>query len=206
MIRTVCFSGNVRGAIAAAIRDRLVQTGAYQIIADTIPQHPAADIAICTYGKMIIKDAEALTWEPVALTEANYLQPRRFVEKHAIAMHRDQIAGLIVVLGSNAGRYGNVGAEDYAAQKAALAKYLELRARRLRTHGIRVCHLALGAVATAFWDKACQDAHPSLTRGIKPDLDKALTVDEVAATVQMILELPPRVTIGDALVTSVDYQ
>lgn len=206
----VCFSGRshkqLAGAIATAIHKHLKAASKYTFVDDAIPIDDAPDVAICTYGRLVINHAAMLTHEPAALVESNYLQPRRFVERVIVAMRNAQKPGLIIMLGSNAARYGNVGAEDYAAQKAALRKYLELRGHTARVDGIRICHLGLGAVNTAFWEKACEHAHPSDVRAIRPDPEKALTPEEVAMTVQAIIELPPRVSISDMLMTSVDYQ
>jgi NADP-dependent 3-hydroxy acid dehydrogenase YdfG len=45
-----------------------------------------------------------------------------------------------------------------------------------------------------------------LAKGIMPDPEKALTVQEVAAVVLAVLQMPERVVIKDAVVVSVDYQ
>ena len=113
---------------------------------------------------------------------------------------------MILHIGSNSARYGNTGADDYAAFKAALAKYLELRGRSVRQDGIRLSLLNLGAVNTGFWQKVSKTADKELAKQIMPDPEKAMTAQEVAMVVLVILQMPVRVVIKDALVMSVDYQ
>ena len=112
----------------------------------------------------------------------------------------------ILGLGSNAALTGNVGGEDYAAMKAALLKYCELRRRTARADGVRITYLALGGVWTPFWEKACASAPPGFVHAMRPDPMHALTVAEVCQTILALLALPPRVAIGHAVMTSVDYQ
>lgn len=205
--RRVCLSGNGRGAIAAGLRKRLTSLGVVWV--DDVPDgpQPPADIALCTSGRLLIRDAAHVAPEDVdRLYDANYRYPRLFLERHVAAMRASGVAGHIVLLGSNAALYGNVGAEDYAACKAALRKYVEIRGRSLREAGIRLTLLNFGAVATAFWDKATADADPALLGAICPDRDRALTVDEAVETVLAILQVPPRVVVKEALVVSVAYQ
>lgn len=57
-------------------------------------------------------------------------------------------AGTIVGLGSIAGERGRRGNPVYGASKAALAHYLEALRNRLSDHGVRVCTIKPGFVAT----------------------------------------------------------
>lgn len=201
----VCLSNNGRGGIGNVLYQELLRAGA--IIVNETPIPFAVDFAICTVGKMLIREAGSISESDIDdLYTANYRYPRLFTERHIRAMKMAEKGGLILHIGSNAARYGNTGADDYAAFKAALAKYLELRGRSVRQYGIRLSVLNLGAVHTSFWQKVAQSADPELARGIIPDPEKALTAQEVAAVVLAVLQMPERVVIKDALVVSMDYQ
>ena len=203
--KTACISRNGRGGLGGALRQLLIREGV-QIIEDS-EYPPAVDFAICTTGRMIIRDA-GMVEEKVLddLYLANYRFPRLFTERHVAAMRVGGKGGLILHLGSNSAKYGAPGVEDYSAFKAALWKYVELRGRSVRQAGIRLCVLNLGAVDTGFWEKVKLDADPQLSASIIPDPEKALSPQEVASSVLAILSLPERITIKDALMVSVDYQ
>lgn len=203
--KLVCLSNNGRGGIGSVLRQELLEAGA--ILLDDASAPLTVDFAICTVGKMLIRDAGAISESEIDdLFIANYKYSRLFTERHIRAMRAVKKGGLILHIGSNAARYGNSGADDYAAFKTALAKYLELRGRSVRQYGIRLSLLNLGAVNTGFWQKVAQSADMELAKQIMPDPEKALTAQEVAAVVLAILQMPERVVIKDALVVSTDYQ
>ncbi|RMH08881.1 MAG: SDR family NAD(P)-dependent oxidoreductase [Nitrospirae bacterium] len=203
--KTACLSRNGRGGIGTALRNALTEAGV-TLFDDTDPACPV-DFAICTAGKMFVCDPGELQSSDVRqLYEANFFYPRVFMERHIRAMRTARKQGVILHIGSNAARYGNGGAADYAAMKAALAKYVELRGKSVRNDGIRLSLINVGAVATEFWNKVRKTADPELLSDIMPTPAKALTADEVADLVLMVLQLPERVVLKDALVVSVDYQ
>ncbi len=203
--KTACLSNNGRGGIGSALRQALLKEGASLV--EDLATPSAVDFAICTVGKMLIRDAGAVQVPELDdLYVANYKYPRLFTERHISAMKGAKRGGLILHIGSNAARYGNIGADDYAAFKAALAKYMELRGRSVRAYGIRMCVLNLGAVDTEFWRKVAQTADVELAKQIIPNPEKALSVQEVADVVLAVLQMPERVVLNDALVVSVEYQ
>lgn len=203
--KSFCLSNNGRGAIGSALSEELLQAGAL-LVNDTVAP-AAADFAICTVGKMLIRDAGSISEEEIKdLFHANYLYPRLFTERHIRAMQATKKKGLILHIGSNSARYGAAGVEDYSAFKAALNKYIELRGRTVRQDGIRLSILNLGGVDTGFWKKVLKTADLELAQNIVPNPAKALTAKEVAQVVVAILQMPERVTIKDALIVSVDYQ
>lgn len=206
----VCLSGNGQGEIAAAIKEQLTVLGAQFVDdnpIDSMMQEQVAHVAICTTGKMLIGDPSSMPKNVIdRLYESNYRLPRLFTERHIYAMRRDKVEGLVIHLGSNASYYGNVGAEDYAAFKSALRKYLELRGREVRDDGIRISHLAFGGVSTKFWDKATAGVSDKWTKSIVPGARQPLTAEEAAAVVVATIMLPANVTMRDALIVSRDYQ
>lgn len=207
----ICLSGDGQGELAAAIRERL--KGAEWIhdannLRSCEPNPQSADIAICTTGRMRIRDAATVSYKDVALDmESNYFLPRAFTERHIAAMRKWGVRGLIIHIGSNAPWYGNVGAEEYAAGKTALRKYLELRAKDVKTSGIRISLPGFAGISTRnFWNKAVEYAPAALAAPIVAGNRTPLTPDEVAQVIVAIIMLPPNVCLRDGLFTSVDYQ
>jgi len=203
--KSACLANNGRGEIGGALCRALHEAGVRPVEDRMDPE--AVDFAICTVGKMVIRDAGLLGPAEIdELYEANYKIPRLFTERHINAMKAAGKEGLILHIGSNAARYGNPGAEDYAAFKAALGKYLELRSRHVREFGIRLSLLNLGAVDTEFWQKVERTADMTLAKQIIPQREKSLTLQDVVKVVLDILQMPERVVIKDALIVSADYQ
>ncbi len=203
--KSACLSRNGRGGIGSVLRSSLIEAGV-TLVADT-ETPPAVHFAICTAGKMLVRDPGELEEAEVQqLYEANYLYPRLFTERHIRSMRQVGRGGVILHIGSNAARYGNVGAADYAAMKSALGKYLELRGRSVRGDGIRLSLMNVGAVATEFWEKVAKTADQGLLSEIRPASDKALTPGEVSDMLLAVLQMPERLVMKEALVLSVDYQ
>lgn len=210
----VCMSGDGQGHMARAIMKALVDTGdPYQFVQDaqnledTAANVESVDVAVCTTGRMLIRDPALVTPEELAyLYRGNYLLPRCFTERHIKAMKRDGRKGLILHLGSNAAWYGNIGAEDYAAFKSALRKYLELRGRAVRDAGIRISCLGFGGIDTGFWVKATAGADPAIAASIVPGTREPLSAEDAAALVVATIKLPARLVLRDALAVAVDYQ
>lgn len=203
--KTACLSRNGRGGIGTMVRESLTRAGV--TILEDCESPDAVDFAICTAGKMFVRDPGTLSEDDIyQLYDANYLFPRKFTERHIQAMRVGKKSGIILHVGSNASRYGNLGAADYAAMKAGLAKYLELRGQSVRGDGIRLSLINLGAVASEFWEKVCKTADPVLLKTIMPAPEKALTLEEVSEMILAVLQMPSRLVMKDALVLSADYQ
>lgn len=203
----VCFSGNGQGALAATIRERLELYGSWSVEFVDDDAHDIADVAICTTGGMLIREAGKITaTEYQRLHEGNYKLPREFTERHIRLMRKHSVRGLIINIGSNASWYGNVHAEDYAAFKTALRRYLELRARDVKQYGIRLSHLAFGGIEGPFWAKATDGVPDELTKGIVSNGRQMLTLQDAASVVLATMMLPPNVVARDCLFVSTDYQ
>lgn len=203
--KTACLSRNGRGGIGSILRESLIKSGV--TILDDGESPEAVDFAICTAGKMFVRDPGTLAEDEVnQLYDANYFFPRMFTERHIQAMRIAKKPGIILHVGSNASRYGNLGAADYAAMKAGFAKYLELRGQSVRGDGIRLSLINLGAVDSEFWGKVCQSADPALLKTIMPAPEKALTLEEVSDMLLAVLQMPTRLVLKDALVVSADFQ
>ena len=192
------------GAIGAAVKRQLLALGAYTFV--SAGERAAVDVAVCTVGRLRI-GVPLTTGAAENMMVSNFLIPRAFVEWAIAAMQHDQRPGHILVLGSNAALFGASEAADYAAGKAALKKYCELRARAVKADGIRISLLNFGGVATeSFWTKATAGVDPADYANVVPGARTPLTVDEAAAVVVAAITLPPNIVFRDCLITSVDYQ
>lgn len=197
MSKRIYVSGTGKGSVAKALLAQLVLDGHTLVPRGS---ETYVEVGICLSGKILVSDASLVIEEELdELLEANYKAPRDFIED---CIERMPFGGHIIVFGSVAAKYGNVNAEDYAAMKAALAKYCELRARSVREHGIKISLLNFGAIDSAFWDGVDE----KMGQGIIPDRKKALTVDEVVETVIRIMDLPKNVALKDATIASMQYQ
>jgi len=99
-------------------------------------------------------------------------------------------SGLIVNLGSVAGRKAYKGNGAYSASKYGLRGYHEVLLEELRGTGVRACLLEPAATDTPIWDPMAPDQNPRL-----PSRDQMLTVDDVAEAVVFVATRPATVTI-----------
>jgi NADP-dependent 3-hydroxy acid dehydrogenase YdfG len=101
--------------------------------------------------------------------------------------------GTIIVLNSSAGLKPAPGHSSYASSKAALRSWTDALRDELSGQGVRVCSLYPGRVATpmqsALYDAAGRAAE------YQPEL--LLQADDIAATVEFVLNVPARVEITD---------
>jgi NADP-dependent 3-hydroxy acid dehydrogenase YdfG len=98
--------------------------------------------------------------------------------------------GLIVNLGSVAGRRAFPGNAAYAASKFAVRGYHEVLLEELRGSGVRATLIEPAATDTAMWDAVDPDADPSL-----PDREMMLSGRDVAEAVLFVATRPERVRI-----------
>jgi len=195
--KTIIISGSGNGDIARVLDIKLSYMAA-TIFFTGRDRYPSEryDYAICLSGEVYI----GYPFEsPVDdLVHSNYTYPTMFIEE-AIAYRCKNI----IVIGSNAARYGAPYMEDYSALKAALLKYVELRGRTARKMGTKLSILNFGGIDSKFWDKYKDDP---LAANIIPDADLALTIGEAVDAIIAIMRLPDNVVIKDATIVSKGYQ
>jgi NADP-dependent 3-hydroxy acid dehydrogenase YdfG len=98
--------------------------------------------------------------------------------------------GLIVNVGSVAGRRAFPGNGAYSASKFGLRGWHEVLLEELRGTGVRATLLEPSATDTPLWDPLDPDGDPNL-----PDRDQMLTVDDVAEAVLFVTTRPEHVRI-----------
>jgi 3-hydroxy acid dehydrogenase/malonic semialdehyde reductase len=90
--------------------------------------------------------------------------------------------GHVVLIGSLAGKTGFAGGTCYSATKAALNAFADSLLLEVRQAGVKVSIVTPGSVATSF------------SRSGR-DQSWKLTVDDVAASVEFLLDTPPRMNV-----------
>ncbi len=97
-------------------------------------------------------------------------------------------SGLVISVGSVAGRRAFGGNAAYAASKFALRGLHGVLAEEVRGTGVRSCLVEPGAVDTEIWDPIDPDRDPSL-----PGRREMLRPEDVARVVGFVAGLPPSV-------------
>jgi NAD(P)-dependent dehydrogenase (short-subunit alcohol dehydrogenase family) len=117
---------------------------------------------------------------------------------------RDMIAaghGTIVNVSSVAGKRGWANASAYCASKFALTGFTQALGAEVRRHGVRVCVVYPGAMATRWgtWSAEERRAEPRANspRG-------ALPPETVGAFIAWIATAPPELVLDEAIVTPLD--
>lgn len=103
--------------------------------------------------------------------------------KHAIA--KLGTTGMIINVGSVAGRRANPTAPLYCTAKAAVAMFSEALALQVKERGIRVTNLTPGGVDTPFWGDR------------KVDRTKLMGAQDVVDALIFVITRPPHVVVSD---------
>lgn len=202
-VQIVSLSGEGRGTLSRALQSEMDKRGIIWGF-----QLGKCDAAFSLAGRMYIRHPGAMTeLEMEASYEVNYLIPVECIEYHLRNWQLDGTPGHMVVISSIAARAGNPCAEDYAAMKAALSKYCELRARSARAYGIKLTVVHLGGMAGGFWDAAAEGGVPEdVLARIRPDPEKALQPDEVAKALCDLLWMADNVVPSEITLVARAYQ
>ena len=99
-------------------------------------------------------------------------------------------SGLIVTIGSIAGRKALAGNAAYSASKFGLRGYHEVLLEELRGTGVRATLIEPAATDTALWDPIAAGDDPRM-----PSRDRMLGVTDVAEAVYFVATRPERVRI-----------
>lgn len=99
-------------------------------------------------------------------------------------------SGLVVNVGSVAGRRAFPENAAYAASKFGLRGFHEVLLEELRGTGVRACLLEPGAVDTPVWDPIDPDAEPHL-----PNRAQMLQPGDIARAAGFVAQLPHRVSV-----------
>ncbi|WP_337059737.1 SDR family oxidoreductase [Kineococcus sp. G2] len=104
-------------------------------------------------------------------------------------------AGVVVVVSSYAAWTFSPGAGvAYSASKAALGPLVRTLNQQEAPHGVRACHLCPGDIATDFLDQR-PEVPDEAARAVM------LTPEDVARTVQFVLDSPPHVRVDEVVLS-----
>ena len=150
------------------------------------------DVLVNNAGVLIARPIEELTLEDWDVTMATNLRGLYLTTRLVLPGMRTRRQGTIVNVASLAGRNGFVGGSAYSASKHAVLGFSRSLMLEVRKDNVRVIAICPGSVATGMLrDQAM----------LKPDHERILRPDDVAACVLHVLTLPT-----GALVSELDIR
>ena len=150
------------------------------------------DVLVNNAGVLIARPFEELTLEDWDVTMATNLRSLYLTTRLVLPSMRARRRGTIVNVASLAGRNGFVGGSAYSASKHAVLGFSRSLMLEARKDNVRVVTVCPGSVATG------------MLRGqamLKPDPERILRPEDVAASVLHVLTLPT-----GALVSELDIR
>jgi 3-oxoacyl-[acyl-carrier protein] reductase len=150
------------------------------------------DVLVNNAGVLIARPFEELTLEDWDATMATNLRSLYLTTRLVLPGMRARRRGTIVNVASLAGRNGFVGGSAYSASKHAVLGFSRSLMLEVRKDNVRVVAVCPGSVATG------------MLRGqamLKPDPERILRPEDVAASVLHVLTLPT-----GALVSELDIR
>jgi NADP-dependent 3-hydroxy acid dehydrogenase YdfG len=147
------------------------------------------DVVVMNAGIAVIRPIEDITLEDWDSMMATNLRSLYLVTRAVLPGMRARRRGSLVLISSLAGKNGFAGGTAYAATKHGLMGFARSLMLEVRRDNIRVISICPGSVDT-----------PLLREGgemLKPNFDKILQPEDVAATVLAALSLPDRALISE---------
>ena len=150
------------------------------------------DVLVNNAGVLIARPIEELTLEDWDVTMATNLRILYLTPRLVLPRMRARRQGTIVNVASLAGRNGFAGGSAYSASKHAVLGFSRSLMLEVRKENVRVIAVCPGSVATGMLrDQAM----------LKPDHERILRPEDVAASILHVLTLPP-----GALVSELDIR
>jgi NADP-dependent 3-hydroxy acid dehydrogenase YdfG len=116
----------------------------------------------------------------------------------------DAGAGTIVNVSSVAGKRGWTNASAYCASKFALTGFTQGLAAEARSHGVRVCIVYPGAMATHWGTFTAEQRASAEPEAGNPQ--EALPPERVAELIAWIATAPPELVLNEAIVSPLHEQ
>lgn len=183
------------GRTGGAVRPQALDVTDPRSVDDLADAVPACDLLVANAGGAFdlspVSSADPQTW--ARTYDVNVLGTVRTVQALLPALRRSA-SGQVVLTGSTAGRWVYEGGGAYVAAKHALAALRDTLRLEEAEHGLRVCEVAPGMVATEefslvrFEGDAAQAA--AVYAGVEP-----LTADDVAQAIVWVASRPPHVNV-----------
>jgi len=143
-----------------------------------LDQHGHVDLLVNNVGFALFRDVEKIDpaeWRRMIDTN---LTSMFLCARKVVPSMKDRKSGMIVNIGSVAGKRGIKGGTAYCASKFAVNGFSESLMEELREFGIRVACINPGTVKTELLDHA----------GIKPE--KYMRTDDLAGLIVSLVQLP----------------
>ena len=150
------------------------------------------DVLVNNAGVLIARPIEELTLEDWDVTMATNLRSLYLTTRLVLPGMRTRRQGTIVNVASLAGRNGFVGGSAYSASKHAVLGFSRSLMLEVRKDNVRVIAICPGSVATGMLRNQAM---------LKPDHERILRPDDVAASILHVLTLPT-----GALVSELDIR
>lgn len=192
-----------QGGQAVCLAVDLADTAALPgVVDDVVAQLGALDIVVNAAGTDVPGAAEELTLEDWDRVLAVNLTAPFQLSRAAMPHLRRRGGGLVVNVSSVAGRRGWANASAYCATKFALTGLTQALAAEGREHGIRVCVLYPGAMATNWgtFDPAERTVATDAEQGSVDERD-ALRPDTVADLIVWMAASPGRPVLNEVTIT-----
>lgn len=175
-------------ALRADVSDDAETWDALDQVKDTIGGAP--DVVVNAAGVFEVASAAESTLRMFDETVAVNLRGTFVVNRALLPEMLQRGSGLIVNVGSVAGRKAFPGNAVYSASKFGLRGYHEVLLDELRGTGVRATLLEPSATDTPLWDHLDPDQHPRL-----PDRSEMLRPEDVADAVLFVATRPETVCI-----------
>ena len=155
--------------------------------------------AAATDAPAPVEELEVTDWDRVLAVN---LRAPFLLAKLAFPSMRRRGGGTVVNVSSVAGKRGWANAAAYCASKFALSGLTQALAAEGRQHGIRVCVLFPGAMATHWgvWSGAERKQQDTATAPAR----EALPPADVAALIVWLAAAPPELVLNEAIVTPLE--
>ena len=175
-------------ALVADLTDDAATWDALDGMMDTIGGAP--DVVVNSAGVFSIAFAAEEAVASFDLALAVNLRGTFLVNRAVLPSMLERRSGLIVNIGSVAGRKAYKGNSSYSASKFGLRGYHEVLLEDLRGTGVRATLLEPSSTDTPIWDPIDPDNNPRL-----PNRDQMLRAADVAAAVLFLATRPETVRI-----------
>jgi 3-oxoacyl-[acyl-carrier protein] reductase len=175
-------------ALVVDLTDDAATWDALDGMMDTIGGAP--DVVVNSAGVFTIAYAAEETVVAFDRAMAVNLRGTFLVNRAVLPTMLERRSGLIVNVGSVAGRKAYKGNSAYSASKFGLRGYHEVLLEELRGTGVRATLLEPSSTDTPIWDPHDPDNNPRL-----PSRDRMLRATDVAAAVMFLASRPETVSI-----------
>lgn len=157
---------------------------------------PQLDVLVNAAGIGIIKQMDQLTKADFMQTlQINLMAPFYLMKAFLPAM-KERKQGLIIQIPGVLGKVPMAGAAAYSASKYGLVGMMQSIREELKRTEIRITHLYLGGVDTAFWD----------TIDLRVQRDKMIVAEEAAKAIWFLCQQPASAVVSEMVLQPFNHQ